>query len=95
MDLEIVIQTISKSDGEGEILYDIPYTENLKEMMRTNLQNRNRLTEKEPNEAWASCAGLKSCPLKIHVHPQPQSGFYSDTREPQNGFYSDTRSLQT
>ena len=41
------------------------------------------LQPKEPNEPWASCAGLKSCPLKIHVHPEPQNGFYSDTRSMQ------------
>ena len=51
-------------------------------MMQTNLQNRKTLTdlEKEPHEPCASCTGLKSCLLEIHVHPEPQSGFYSDTR---------------
>ena len=43
MDLESVI--LSKSDREGEILYDIPYMWNLKRNDTNELQNRNRLTD--------------------------------------------------
>ena len=37
----------SKSDRERQILYDIPYTWNLKKYKLTYLQNRNRLTDIE------------------------------------------------
>ena len=34
----------TKSDREGEILYDMPFICNLKEIIQMNLQNRKRLT---------------------------------------------------
>ena len=50
MDLECHTES-SKSDREGEMLYDIRPMWNLKRITQMNLQNRNRLTDFE-NELW-------------------------------------------